>query len=348
MTDNVINVGVVGGTGYTGVELLRLLVNHPNVKLTAVTSRSEAGIDVAELFPSLRGHLAMKFSNPEDGLLADCDLVFFATPNGVAMKSTPELLAQGVRIIDLAADFRLKDQHDWEHWYQMQHACPELLATAVYGLPEVHREQIKSAQLVANPGCYPTAVQLGLLPLLDAKCIDPMNIIADCKSGVSGAGRKASLGTSLCEVSESIKAYAVPGHRHLPEIKQGLKVISGGDIGLVFVPHLVPMIRGIHATIYAKIINKNNESLQHILEQRYENEPFVDVLPTGSHPDTRSVKGANHCRIAIHRPLNGDTVIILSVIDNLVKGAAGQAVQNMNIMFGLNESAGLNNAALLP
>jgi len=348
VTDNAINVGVVGGTGYTGVELLRFLVSHPNVNLKAVTSRSEAGTAVAELFPSLRGHLTLKFSNPDDGQLANCDLVFFATPNGVAMKSTPELLAQGIRIIDLAADFRLKDQKEWEHWYQMQHACPELLATAVYGLPEVHRGQIKSAQLVANPGCYPTAVQLGLLPLLKSNSIDPKNIIADCKSGVSGAGRKASLGTSLCEISESFKAYAVPGHRHLPEIKQGLKVISGEDVGVVFVPHLVPMIRGIHATLYTKIINNNNDSLQHEFEKCYENEPFVDVLPFGSHPDTRSVKGANHCRVAIHRPLNGETVVILSVIDNLVKGAAGQAVQNMNIMFGLNESTGLNNAALLP
>lgn len=348
MTDNVIKVGVVGGTGYTGVELLRLLVNHPNVQLTAVTSRSESGIAVADLFPSLRGHLNLMFTDPDDGELADCDLVFFATPNGVAMKSTPQLLAQGTRVIDLAADFRLKDREVWEHWYQMQHACPDFLASAVYGLPEVNRNQIKSAQLVANPGCYPTAVQLGLLPLLESKCIDTSNIIADCKSGVSGAGRKASLGSSLCEVSESIKAYAVPGHRHLPEIKQGLAAVSGAEVGLVFVPHLVPMIRGIHATLYAKIGAENNDSLQGLFEQRFEDEPFVDILPPGSHPETRSVKGANHCRIAIHRPFNGDTVIVLSVIDNLVKGAAGQAVQNMNIMFGLNDTIGLNNAALLP
>ncbi|HEY5602373.1 MAG TPA: N-acetyl-gamma-glutamyl-phosphate reductase [Gammaproteobacteria bacterium] len=353
MTDNRIKVGVVGGTGYTGVELLRLLVNHPNVHLTAVTSRSEAGMPVADLFPSLRGHLALPFTDPENGELADCDLVYFATPNGVAMRSAPQLLAQGIRIIDLAADFRLKNQKEWEHWYQEDHACPELLATAVYGLPEVNREQIKSAQLIANPGCYPTAVQLGLLPLLESKCIDTKSIIADCKSGVSGAGRKASLGTSLCEVSESIKAYAVPGHRHLPEIAQGLKAVAGGDVELVFVPHLVPMIRGIHATLYAKLSaaktgSENAAALQAMFAQRYQDEPFVDVLPQGSHPDTRSVKGANYCRIAVHRPLNGDTVVILSVIDNLVKGAAGQAVQNMNIMFGLNESAGLNNPALLP
>jgi N-acetyl-gamma-glutamyl-phosphate reductase len=308
---------------------------------------------VADMFPSLRGHLSLKFTDPENGALSDCDLVYFATPNGVAMKSAPQLLNQGTRVIDLAADFRLKSREEWEHWYQMQHACPELLAIAVYGLPEVNREQIKSAQLIANPGCYPTSVQLGLLPLLESNCIDTMNIIADCKSGVSGAGRKASLGTSLCEVSESFKAYAVPGHRHLPEIKQGLRAVSGKDVGLVFVPHLVPMIRGIHATIYATLNNaknsaENTDFLQALFEQRYKDEPFVDVLPGGSHPDTRSVKGANYCRIAIHRPQSGGTLVILSVIDNLVKGAAGQAVQNMNIMFGLNESTGLNNPALLP
>ena len=348
MTDKLIKVGVVGGTGYTGVELLRLLAIHPNVGLTAVTSRSEAGTPVADLFPSLRGYLEVNFSTPEESGLADCDLVFFATPNGVAMKSVPELVNHGVRVIDLAADFRLKDQQEWEHWYQLDHACPEYLEQAVYGLPEVNREAIKTASLVANPGCYPTSVQLGLLPLLEANCIQADGIIADCKSGVSGAGRKANLGTSLCEVSESVKAYAVPGHRHLPEIKQGLKAIHGAEVGMVFVPHLMPMIRGIHATVYAKLNRKNNNDLQQLFEKRYKNETFVDILPAGSHPDTRSVKGANFCRIAIHQPQQGDTVVILSVIDNLVKGAAGQAVQNMNIMFGLSESTGLNNPALVP
>ena len=348
MTDNVIKVGVVGGTGYTGVELLRLLAVHPNVHMVAVTSRSEATTPVADLFPSLRGYVDVSFSTPEESGLSDCDLVFFATPNGVAMKSVPELLNQGVRIIDLAADFRLKDQKEWEHWYQLDHACPNYLEQAVYGLSEVNREAIKSAQLVANPGCYPTSVQLGLLPLLEANCIQTDGIIADCKSGVSGAGRKASLGNSLCEVSESVKAYAVPGHRHLPEIKQGLKAIHGSDVGMVFVPHLMPMIRGIHATIYAKLSSGGSQDFQQLFEKRYENEIFVDVLPAGSHPDTRSVKGANFCRIAVHQPQQGDIVVVLSVIDNLVKGAAGQAVQNMNIMFGLSESTGLNNPALLP
>ena len=343
-----IKVGVVGGTGYTGVELLRLLVNHPNVRLAAVTSRSEAGLPVADMFPSLRGHLDLTFSTPEDGGLSECDLVFFATPNGVAMQSVPELIGAGVRVIDLAADFRLKDAGEWQHWYQQAHACPDYLEQAVYGLPEVNRDAIRGAKLVANPGCYPTAVQLGLLPLVESGCIETQGIIADCKSGVSGAGRKANLGTSLCEVSESFKAYAVPGHRHLPEIKQGLHAVTGSDVGLVFVPHLTPMIRGIHASIYARRTSGTLESLQSLFENRYANEVFVDVMPAGSHPDTRSVKGANFCRLAVHLPQNGDTIVVLSVIDNLVKGAAGQAVQNMNIMFGLNESAGLNNAALVP
>ena len=350
MTENVINVGVVGGTGYTGVELLRLLSVHPHVNLQAVTSRSEAGTPVAEMFTSLRGYVSLNFTTPEESDLAKCDLVFFATPNGVAMKVAPELLEQGVRVIDLAADFRLKDPAIWKQWYQLDHACPQLLGQAVYGLPELNREAIKSAQLIANPGCYPTAVQLALAPLLENNCVATDSLIADCKSGVSGAGRKANVGTSLCEVSESFKAYAVPGHRHLPEIKQGLAQMAGTDVGLVFVPHLTPMIRGIHATVYAKATGTVDslDSLQSMFENRYKNEYFVDVLPANSHPDTRSVRGANHCRIAVHQPQGGDTIVVLSVIDNLVKGAAGQAIQNMNIMFDLNESLGLNNPALLP
>ena len=347
MAEKTIKVGVVGGTGYTGVELLRLLSVHPNVNLQAVTSRSEAGTAVADMFTSLRDYVTLNFSTPEESDLTQCDLVFFATPNGIAMNSAPELLQKGVRVIDLAADFRLKDAAEWKHWYQVDHECPQLLEQAVYGLPEINREKIRSAKLVANPGCYPTAVQLALAPLLENKLVSRKGLIADCKSGVSGAGRKAGIATSLCEVSESFKAYSVFGHRHLPEIKQGLKQVAGGEVDLVFVPHLTPMIRGIHATLYAKT-DESITDLHAALERRYQDEVFVDVLPLESHPDTRSVRGANHCRIAIHKPLDGDTVVILSVIDNLVKGAAGQAVQNMNIMFGLNESSGLNNPALLP
>lgn len=342
-----IKVGVVGGTGYTGVELLRLLAGHPEVELRVITSRTEAGMAVAEMFPNLRGHVALAFNAPDSTALAACDLVFFATPNGTAMQMVPDLLQAGVRVVDLAADFRLRDPLEWERWYGMPHACPESLAEAVYGLPEINREQIRGARLVANPGCYPTAVQLGFLPLMKAGLVDISSLIADVKSGVSGAGRKASVGTLLSEASDNFKAYAVPGHRHLPEIRQGLQQAAGQSVGLTFVPHLTPMIRGIHATLYARSTEPTCD-LQALFEQHYAKEPFVDVLPSGSHPETRSVRGANHCRIAIHRPQDGDTVVILSVIDNLVKGAAGQAVQNMNLMFGLPERAGLAGIALLP
>lgn len=344
---NMIKVGIVGGTGYTGVELLRLLVAHPECELIAITSRSESGRPVAELFPNLRGYSELTFIEPDPVLLRECDLVFFATPNGVAMTQVPELLATGVRVIDLAADFRIADQGIWEHWYGMQHACPDLLTEAVYGLPEMNRQAVKQARLVANPGCYPTAVALGFLPLIENGLVATDYLIADTKSGVSGAGRKASVATLMGEMGESFKAYAIPGHRHQPEISQTLSRASDSDIGLTFVPHLVPMIRGIEATLYARL-NDKKVDLQRLFEERYKDEPFVDILPQGSHPETRSVRGANYCRIAIHTPLEGDVVVVSSVIDNLVKGAAGQAVQNMNLMFGLEEDCGLSQVALLP
>lgn len=344
-----IKVGIVGGTGYTGVELLRLLAVHPEVSLQAVTSRSEAGTRVSDIYTSLRGFVDLPFTEPDAKVLGGCDLVFFATPNGTAMKMVPDLLEAGCKVIDLAADFRLKDEAVWEQWYGMPHATPDLLKEAVYGLPEVNREAIASARLVANPGCYPTATQLGFIPLLEQGLIDDSALIADTKSGVSGAGRGASVANLLCEAGESFKAYAVAGHRHLPEIRQGLADVNKKPVGLTFVPHLTPMIRGIHATLYAKLINSGQEvDLQGIYEQRYAGEKFVDVMPAGSHPETRSVKGANTCRIAVHRPQGSDTVVVLSVIDNLVKGAAGQAVQNMNIMFGFEEDAGLKAPPLLP
>ena len=344
-----IKVGIVGGTGYTGVELLRLLAAHPEVEIQAITSRSEKGTLVADMYPNLRGHLDLVFSEPDMAVLKNCDLVFFATPNGIAMTMARELVEAGIKVIDLAADFRIKDIKEWSKWYGMEHACPELVEQAVYGLPEVNRADIKNAQLIANPGCYPTAVQLGLLPLIENGLIDTDNLIADAKSGVSGAGRTAAVATLQAESSENFKAYGVAGHRHLPEIKQGLALANKAEVGLTFVPHLVPMIRGIHATCYAKLKDKNAvNQLQSLYEKFYADEVFVDVMPAGSFPETRSVKGANHCRIAIHVPQEGDTVVILSVIDNLVKGAAGQAVQNMNIMFGLNEDAGLTAIALVP
>lgn len=341
-----IKVGIVGGTGYTGVELLRLLAVHPQVKLHAITSRADAGTPVSQMFPSLRGHVDLAFSHPDDAQLDQCDLVFFATPNGIAMQQVRALLDAGVRVIDLAADFRIKDIVEWEKWYGMSHACPDLVAEAVYGLPEVNRAEIAQARLVANPGCYPTAVQLGFLPLIEAGLVDVGSLIADAKSGASGAGRKAAVGTLLAEAGDSFKAYGVPGHRHLPEIKQGLGLMAGKPVGLTFVPHLTPMIRGIHATLYARL--QGDADLQALYEQRYAGEPFVDVLPPDSHPETRTVRGSNHCRIAVHRPQQGDTVVVLSVIDNLVKGAAGQAVQNMNIMFGFAESVALEIVPLLP
>ncbi|ACT49309.1 N-acetyl-gamma-glutamyl-phosphate reductase [Methylovorus glucosotrophus] len=346
MQTSKIKVGIVGGTGYTGVELLRILAIHPSVELSVITSRGEAGLPVADMFPSLRGYIDLSFSDPAKSDLASCDLVFFATPNGIAMQQTRELLTAGVRIIDLAADFRIQDVATWEKWYGMTHACPELLSQAVYGLPEMNREQIKGAQLVANPGCYPTAVQLGFMPLLEAGLIDPQYLIADAKSGVSGAGRKAETHILFAEAGDNFKAYGVAGHRHLPEISQGLTNMAGKSVGLTFVPHLTPLIRGIHATLYGRL-NKEAD-LQGLFEQRYANERFVDVLPKGAHPETRSVRGSNQCRIAVHRPQGGDTVVVLSVIDNLVKGAAGQAVQNMNIMFGFAENTGLEIVPLLP
>ncbi len=341
-----IKVGIVGGTGYTGVELLRLLAQHPHAQLRAITSRKEAGMAVAAMFPNLRGHVELKFSEPASAGLEHCDVVFFATPNGVAMQEARALVDAGVRIIDLAADFRIRDVAVWEQWYKMKHACPELVAEAVYALPEVNREQIRKARVIANPGCYPTAVQLGFLPLIEAGCVDPAHLIADAKSGVSGAGRKAETHILHAEAADNFKAYGVGGHRHHPEISQGLARAAGGDVNLVFVPHLTPMIRGIHATLYAQLTKEVD--LQALYEKRYANEAFVDVMPAGSHPETRSVRGANHCRIAVHRPQGGNTVVVLSVIDNLVKGAAGQAVQNMNLMFGFAEDAGLQQVALLP
>jgi N-acetyl-gamma-glutamyl-phosphate reductase len=341
-----IKVGIVGGTGYTGVELLRILASHANVKLAAITSRKEAGLPVADLFPSLRGRVNLEFSDPADGRLADCDLVFFATPNGVAMTEAPALLRSGIRVIDLAADFRIQNISEWEKWYGMSHASPELVAEAVYGLPEINRDKIRNARLIANPGCYPTAVQLGFLPLVESGVIDKDHLIADAKSGVSGAGRKAEVHILFSEAADNFKAYGVPGHRHLPEIVQGLSRAAGTSVGLTFVPHLIPAIRGIHATLYGRLTREID--IQGLYEKRYAGEAFVDVLPAGSHPDIRSVRGANMCRIAIHRPQGGNTVVVLSVIDNLVKGAAGQAVQNMNLMFGFSETQGLEHTALMP
>jgi N-acetyl-gamma-glutamyl-phosphate reductase len=347
-----IKVGIVGGTGYTGVELLRLLAQHPQAQLQAITSRKETGMPVADMYPSLRGRVSLAFCDPADAALGSCDVVFFATPHGVAMAQARELLAAGVKVIDLAADFRLKDTAVFERWYGMQHTCPDLLAEAVYGLPEVNREAIRGARLIGLPGCYPTSVQLGLLPLLEAGAgdlVDPASLIADCKSGVSGAGRKAEVHTLLAEASDNFKAYGVSGHRHHPEIVQGLAAIAGGPVSLIFTPHLVPMIRGIHSTLYARIRpSARDVDFQALFEKRYAGEPFVDVMPAGATPETRSVRASNMVRIAVHRPQGGDTLVILVVEDNLVKGASGQGVQVMNLMFGLPEDTGLTQVPVMP
>jgi len=345
-----IKIGIIGGTGYTGVELLRLLLVHPNVDVVLITSRSEAGRAVSDLFPSLRGFTDLAFSKPEASSFNACDLVFSATPNGIAMKHARELVSNDVKLIDLAADFRIKDISVWEQWYGMTHACPELVETAVYGLPEVHREKIKEATVVANPGCYPTATTLGFLPLVENGLIDLADLVADTKSGVTGAGRAASVANLYSEVNDSFKAYAVAGHRHHPEISQNLSSVAKEEVALTFVPHLTPMLRGIHATLYANLLDVSQpiEDIQSAFELRYKNEPFVDVMPLGSHPDTRSVKTSNTCRMALHKAGGSGKLVVLSVIDNLTKGAAGQAVQNMNIMYSFDETMGLSNPAVQP
>ena len=343
-----IKAAIVGGTGYTGVELLRILSQHPDVELAMITSRKEAGMPVAELFPSLRGHVDLAFSDTATADLSRCDVVFYATPHGVAMADARNLLAGGVRIIDLAADFRIQDVAVFEKWYRLPHACPDLLKEAAYGLPELNRAAISRARIVGNPGCYPTTMQLGFWPLLKAGAVDASHLIADCKSGVSGAGRKAEIGLLLAEAADNFKAYGVTGHRHHPETLAQLQGMTAEPVGLIFTPHLVPMIRGMHATLYARLKDgaKTDLDLQGLFEETYRDEAFVDVMPAGSHPETRSTRASNMVRMAVHRI--ADTVVVMVVQDNLVKGASGQAVQCMNLMFGLSETAGLGHVPVLP
>ncbi|GAB1258810.1 N-acetyl-gamma-glutamyl-phosphate reductase [Aurantivibrio plasticivorans] len=349
-----IKVGIVGGTGYTGVELLRLLAGHRDAEVVCITSRGEEGRAVSELYPSLRGHYDLKFTVPDTETLKECDVIFFATPHGVAQAMLPELLGtdltSGPRVIDLSADYRVRDQNTWEQWYGQPHGCPELIEQAVYGLPELNREKIKSARLIANPGCYPTAVTLGLIPLLEQGLVDDQHLIASAASGASGAGRGAKVDFLLTEIGDSYKAYAAGGHRHLPEIEQVLSDVVAGQSQprITFVPHLVPMIRGMQASLYAQLTSADAGDLQALFEERYRNEPFVDVLPAGELPQTRSVKTSNMCRLSVLQPQGRDTVVVLSVIDNLTKGASGQAIQCMNIMFGFDEDAGIDGVAVMP
>lgn len=341
-----LRVAIVGGTGYTGAELLRLLAVHPQAEVVAVTSRQESGRPVADIFPNLRGHYALSFSEPDMKALAEqADVVFFATPHGAAMAGVAELLRENARVIDLSADFRLRDQAVWEQWYGQPHTAPEYLPEAVYGLPEWSGDALAQARLVACPGCYPTSIELALMPLLKAGVIATDGLIADAKSGVSGGGRQAKLGMLFCETADSFAPYASAGHRHQPEIDQILSDMAGAPVSCLFQPHLVPQVRGIEATIYAPITAPQAD-LQAIFELAYADEPFVDVMPPGSHPQTRSVRGSNMARIAVTQ--RGQTAVVFSVIDNLARGSSAQAIQCMNIMFGLDQTIGLNAPALLP
>ena len=342
-----LKVGIIGGSGYTGIELLRLLHQHPSAEVHTITSRALKGKKLYEVFPNMHGMSDLSYLLPDDEKLFECDVVFFATPHGVAMNSAELFLERNIKVIDLGADFRITDSAIWSEWYNMEHTQESLLNEAVYGQPEIKRSAIKDARLIANPGCYPTAVLLALKPLLENNLIDPSNIIADCKSGASGAGRNANQATLLCEITESFKPYGVSGHRHFPEIKQELESISGGVIGLTFTPHLVPMSRGIEATIYTDLIDSDAAILS-CYEKAYENEEFVKILPEGVYPETRSVKSSNYCQISIQYVEHSNKLVIMSVIDNLGKGAAGQAIQNMNLMFGLDEKEGLLEIGLLP
>ncbi|MFN3629143.1 MAG: N-acetyl-gamma-glutamyl-phosphate reductase [Casimicrobiaceae bacterium] len=356
MISSPIKAGIVGGTGYTGVELIRMLSTHPSVKLTRITSRKEAGTRLDQMFPSLRGRCELAFSDTATADFTDCDVVFYATPHGVAMADAERLIAKGIRIIDLAADFRYRDHTIFERVYKMPHACPELNQEAAYGLVELNRNQIARARIVGNPGCYPTTMQLGFAPLLRAGIVDAQHLIANCASGVSGAGKKAEVDYLLCEAGDNFKAYNVSGHRHHSETVARLAEIADGPVGLIFAPHLAPMIRGMHSTLYARLNEKgramSNEAIQMLFETAYRSEPFIDVMPWGSYPETRSTRGSNLLRIALHRPPGlegpGDTVMVLVAQDNLVKGAAGAAIQSMNVMFGLPETEGLMQLPLSP
>ena len=339
-----VRVGIVGGTGYTGMELIRLLLGHPQAEIAFICSRSQAGVYVSDVFPHFAGKIDLRFTSEPD---FDCDVVFFAAPNGVAMQKVAGLLERGIKVIDLAADFRLRDPELWEKWYKIPHSCPELLDQAVYGLPELYREQIKQASLIANPGCYPTSVLLGFFPLLSRKIVPRTPLIADVKSGVSGAGRKSGAGMILPELAANFKAYNASAHRHYPEIKQQLDAMSGAAIELSFTPHLIPVSRGIIATLYCEVSMEISE-LQDIFEQTYASEPFVKVLAAGQHPETRYVTGINECHIAVHKPVDSRVSKVLVAIDNLVKGAAGQAIQNMNLLYGLEETTGLTGTSVLP
>ncbi len=345
-----LNVAIIGATGYTGLELLRILAKHPEVEVSAVTSRKEAGKKVAEIFPFEGKFGELIFEEPAPEKIAQkAELVFLCVPHGAAAKAAKSFLEAGLKVIDLSADFRLKDQSIYETWYKTAHEAPELLPQAVYGLPEIYREEIKRAKLIANPGCYPTASTLPLIPLLKARLIQEESIIIDAKSGVSGAGRSAKLRLIFCEVNEDFCAYNVATHRHTPEIEQVLSEASRKNLKVNFTTHLVPMNRGILATIYAKAKeNIDEKTLRSCLVDFYANEVFVKILPEGIFPNTAHVRGTNLCAIGLKFDQRTRRVILVSAIDNLVKGASGQAVQNMNLMAGFPEELALDTRPLFP
>lgn len=345
-----IKVGIIGATGYAGAELVRLIHGHPAAELVALTSRSYAGQPIWEVYPYLYKYVDMTCEELDlPSLVEKADLVFAALPHGFSMPTGLEVARRGKKLVDLGADFRLRDYEQYEAWYRVEHTARELLGQAVYGLPELHRDQIKKAAIVANPGCYPTGAILGLAPLLAQGLVDPATLIIDSKSGVSGAGRGVSLATHYCEVNENIRAYNIGLHRHTPEIEQELSAVSGQDITLSFTPHLTPMNRGILSTMYGKLIaDLDTESLTRRYQEFYDQEPFVRVLPPGMLPQTKAVAGSNFCDLAVTVDPRTQRVVVVAAIDNLIKGASGQAVQNMNIMCGLEEKAGLDRPGVYP
>ncbi|PXF59170.1 MAG: N-acetyl-gamma-glutamyl-phosphate reductase [Deltaproteobacteria bacterium] len=344
-----LRIAIVGGSGYTGIELLRILKLHPQANVVAVTSRKYAGHPVEEVFPSLHGYNDLVFTEPDViHLSKSAEWIFTAVPHKAAMSVVPQFFDAGCRIIDLSADFRLRDRRTYEIWYQA-HTAPEQLDKAVYGLPEIYRKDIASAQLVANPGCYPTSAILPLVPLLHSGIISSQGIIADSKSGASGAGRGLSMGTLFCEVNEGLKAYKVAEHRHMPEIEQELSVAAGKPVAMTFIPHLIPMTRGILTTTYAQLTKEiSTDKVLVVIKEFYKDSPFVRVLPEGTFPDISYVRGSNFCDIGVKADGRTNTLILISAIDNLIKGASGQAVQNLNIMAGLDESLGLDTIPLCP
>lgn len=342
-------VGIVGATGYTGVELLRLLVQHPEVEVTVLTSQKYAGVPIDQVFPSLTGRLQIKCEELTiDRISQKVDFIFTAVPHKTAMETVPLFYQKGKRVVDLSADFRFKDPEVYERWYQ-KHTCVDLLPESVYGLPELHREEIKNAKIVGNPGCYPTGALIGLIPLIKDGMISYENIVIDSKSGVSGAGRDVVLGSLFCEVNEGVKAYKIFDHRHLPEIEQELGQLAQKKITVTFVPHLIPMDRGILTTIYVKLSKKmKTEDVLSTFQEYYRGEPFIRIYPKGKIPNTKDVRGSNYCDIGVIVNESDSRGVVVTAIDNLVKGASGQAVQNMNIMLGYPETMGLDVLPFFP